>query len=448
MDFGSSDPQHGQIDRNDGYLAVGRRVVDSSEILIAIWNGKPAMGRGGTGDIVKHAVATGHLVFWINSQDPQRPACQVTGFEKTTDGSTPYPVTCPLPTIAQTISPRFHRLAAYNRDQALHLPAMRAIINIKTSELQKHYQHAGLPDTTVQAIRKYLLPHYAYADQLATRYQTLYLRSAIMLYGLAAFAVTVVVAQVLFFPHSLWLIAFEIAAMLMAVLLLRLAKIEAWHEKWLNDRHVAERLGTALFTVMLKYTTNLSNSSAVSILPFYHSPEGWFVESIRLVMDRVRCASGFDCHVSLDSLKSLLVNGWIRHQAKWHARNAIRKLKAAKHFHHIGLILFLSTLLMAVLHLLGVGHEHEVGKGITFLAIVLPAWAAAVHAVGTLLDWERIAARSERMSEVLNDFALQIERAPDLQVLKAEVAVAEQIVVAENQEWLASLSFHELQLPV
>ncbi|MBL7260663.1 hypothetical protein [Paractinoplanes lichenicola] len=39
----------------DAYLAAGKAVVDNCDLLIAVWDGKPAVGRGGTGDIVRYA---------------------------------------------------------------------------------------------------------------------------------------------------------------------------------------------------------------------------------------------------------------------------------------------------------------------------------------------------------------------------------------------------------
>lgn len=37
------------------FMAAGRFVADRSEILIAVWNGQPAAGLGGTGDVVEYA---------------------------------------------------------------------------------------------------------------------------------------------------------------------------------------------------------------------------------------------------------------------------------------------------------------------------------------------------------------------------------------------------------
>lgn len=39
----------------DAYLATGYRVVDLSGLLIALWDGEPAKGKGGTADVVEYA---------------------------------------------------------------------------------------------------------------------------------------------------------------------------------------------------------------------------------------------------------------------------------------------------------------------------------------------------------------------------------------------------------
>lgn len=54
--------------RNIAYENVGRYVVDNCDFLIAIWNGKPASGQGGTGDIVEYARKINRPILWINSE--------------------------------------------------------------------------------------------------------------------------------------------------------------------------------------------------------------------------------------------------------------------------------------------------------------------------------------------------------------------------------------------
>lgn len=40
---------------NEAYAAAGRWIVDHSDHLIAVWDGQPARGIGGTGDVVAYA---------------------------------------------------------------------------------------------------------------------------------------------------------------------------------------------------------------------------------------------------------------------------------------------------------------------------------------------------------------------------------------------------------
>jgi hypothetical protein len=57
-------------DANAAYEAVGRWVLLHSDILIAIWNGKPAAGQGGTGQIVQEALAERIATVWVRPHDP------------------------------------------------------------------------------------------------------------------------------------------------------------------------------------------------------------------------------------------------------------------------------------------------------------------------------------------------------------------------------------------
>ena len=50
----------------DAYLAAGQRVVDRSELLIAVWDGLPATGLGGTADVVRYAVMQRKKTIHLN----------------------------------------------------------------------------------------------------------------------------------------------------------------------------------------------------------------------------------------------------------------------------------------------------------------------------------------------------------------------------------------------
>lgn len=56
--------------REAAYEAVGRIVVDQSDLLIAIWDGAAARGGGGTAHVVHDALERQLPVIWITAQPP------------------------------------------------------------------------------------------------------------------------------------------------------------------------------------------------------------------------------------------------------------------------------------------------------------------------------------------------------------------------------------------
>jgi hypothetical protein len=111
---------------------------------------------------------------------------------------------------------------------------------------------------------------------------------------------------------------------------------------------------------------------------------------------------------------------------------------------------------MAILHLAGVGHGGYAGESrlfnlnewITFLALVLPAWAGAVHAVTAQLELERIAERSHRMTVALEWLAHRATRATTFDELIETVHETAELMMMENHEWWVLLSFQGARLHV
>lgn len=50
----------------NSYLLAGKRIVDLSEIVFAVWDGKPAAGKGGTADVVIYAKQMDKKVIHLN----------------------------------------------------------------------------------------------------------------------------------------------------------------------------------------------------------------------------------------------------------------------------------------------------------------------------------------------------------------------------------------------
>jgi hypothetical protein len=53
--------------RGEGYLAAGKYILENSDCLLAIWDGKQAQGMAGTGEIVTPARERGMPLVWIHA---------------------------------------------------------------------------------------------------------------------------------------------------------------------------------------------------------------------------------------------------------------------------------------------------------------------------------------------------------------------------------------------
>lgn len=59
----------------DAFLAAGHRVANRSDVLIAVWDGEQAQGKGGTADIVRYSQDKGKktVIIWPQGISRQRP---------------------------------------------------------------------------------------------------------------------------------------------------------------------------------------------------------------------------------------------------------------------------------------------------------------------------------------------------------------------------------------
>ena len=53
--------------REDAYLAGGQYLLDHCDVILAVWDGQGAQGRGGTGHIVELAKGLGLPVAWVHA---------------------------------------------------------------------------------------------------------------------------------------------------------------------------------------------------------------------------------------------------------------------------------------------------------------------------------------------------------------------------------------------
>jgi hypothetical protein len=461
--------------RNAAYRMAGRSVVNRCDVLIAIWNGKPAAKVGGTGDIVPYAIQQGRPVLWINSEQPE---AAVTLLTKTPSSfAEPWPANGDndpmqgayideFPTRAKQISLGFHRLAALQRDPALDTALFANKLSENQSRLKSALQPFGLVQAA-EAIGRTITPPTVRADMLAQRYQLLHRASVCLIYTLALAAVPVAVAQHVFWPDHHWIIALEILFLLAAWGLLRVNRRERWQEKYLNDRYLAEWLRRAQFEVLLSPASQSNSNIAtktvggrctatpvVGQVELYRGPETWFVDAFQQVIDHAagkihRDGTTTAAAIPLPTLRDALLKAWIEPQAGWHASKACNQHRKAKLGERMTFGLFAATLLFATIHLL-FGHmlEGGIGNSIALLAIVLPAAAATLHSIERFFHYERTADRSEQMARQLRRLADRVRAAETEDELRQAIRGVDAMMAREVEEWWIAGNLHRPGHPV
>jgi hypothetical protein len=410
-------------------------------------------------------VDRGRIVLWIDPSDVTSGAFVLRAEranDETASGRAPRGMRIePIPTRAKALSPNFHRLAGYNRDGA-----------VDEGQLEKEFTKAAdemagparaLPEPVRKALLETLLPHVVRADHLSRRYRALRNFSARLWPTIAAAVVTLMAFQVVFLPAHYWLAWVELLVLVLGYVSYRVSIYDAWHEKWLNDRRLAEGLRSAMFIALVRSEeeSSLERRRKLALeglsdriqdpLPFYSPANAWFVGVMKrlLAKERRHFASSLD----LDDddvrrvVSSFLKEAWIRDQAAYHEKHTKRRERIAARGKRLRLGMIGLLALVAIAHALGVGHEavesaspfSRIDLWLAFLTVSLPAWAAGFHVLLSLDDHERFAERSSLMASLLNGLSDELAQIDSRSQLLQSVSEADRILDLESAEWAESL---------
>lgn len=410
-----------QPSRTEAYAQVGRYVVDHCDLLIAVWDGKPASGQGGTAEIVEYARQKRCPYVSINPDDPARVAREPEG---------------------GIALEALRGLERYNAE-SLAEEQLRAGVAEESSRLAAAANNAQFPLADARAIWDYLLPYYVRADRLALRHQRRYFRAGSWVYALAATAVAVVASAVLFLPSVPGILWVEVALMAAVLAILWLASRRRWHIKWIDYRFLAERLRAALFLAV-------ANVEPAPLPPPRHlsrsdSSRDWLAGAFNAVW-----AAG--PHVSpiglshFEALRAFLIEAWIEDQRTYHDSKSRRHLRRHHRLARTGEVLFGLTFIAAVVHVLQVGPElfHH---GLAFVALVFPAIGGALGAIRTHREYLRNSLRFSEMVRHLEELKGEMKAVSSPERLAAMVREAEQTMLHETEDWRVVVGIHKPEAP-
>ena len=400
--------------RDDAYYKAGLYTVDNCDVLLAIWNGKPAAGMGGTAQIIDYAKKTDKWVFWINSENGS-----ITELNK--DKTLEY-------------------LTIYNKEK-FNSQEMKKSLEYHYNLLIKNATKSNLSLHFINQLNEILLPHFVRADILAQNYQKRYNVVGTLIYILSAGAVATVTIQLLFFPHIPQLIWFEVAEISIILLLIIISSKRDWHRKWIDYRFLAERLRTALFSSVANIKYEIT--SPPPHLKVSNEPQNWIVRAYTSIWNESHSSTK---QIPFKPFKKFLLNSWIDEQISYYKISAQKNLKNHKLFSRLGELFFVLTLIVASIHALNIEIFHNLSI-LPATAIILPAIAAAITGIRNNRDYSRNAKRYQQMAFYTSEIRDRIEKLNDLNSLVKLLDELNKMMLGEHQDWRVVVQFHKLEPP-
>lgn len=405
--------------RNEAYERVGRYVVDRCDALIALWNGQPAAGRGGTAEIVAYARKKKIPLLWIHTAE----GCRVI-YEPGEDF-------------------RKELLLGLDRYNGEKIAARRIEEHAArhVAFLEEQAGAAGLKSGTFRRQWDKLSEHFSRADILALRYQRLYYRAGSMIYALAAAAAATAAFQAIFLPSLPRIALLEVLFIAAVLVIVLIGNKRRWHDRWIDYRFLAERLRSAFFLSAAR--VGLESLRPPRVLRLVEPSREWIHAAFASVWSDRPPSPDVDSG-PLPGLKEFLLRAWVDDQKAYHGHTSLRHGRRYRKLSRIGLGFFAVTFAAALLHALHVGPAW-LQKTSLFLAIASPILAGALAAVRTHREYDRNSKRSAEMARHLEGLAETLERTETRAEFVALVKEIEETMLHENEDWRIVVRFHELE---
>lgn len=429
--------------RDESYEAAGRLVLRQSDVLIAIWDGKPEEGVGGTGQIVREARAVEIPILHINTEkDHDAILLNPRKASKEDDQLRERLLPALLPPFGDTEERTMAKLA----ESWFFSENLRGGWR-KAPDLPVELHHEG--DAVIRNA-------FEWADNHANHYASAYRRSYRLMYILGALAVLLAylgsTAESLpaGFPrdHRIYLAAEGIVIFFIGAFAVQ-GRRRHWHERWLDYRHLAENLR---MTRLLVLVGRVSSHVQIPVHLGKGDPrKTWFHFYLRSMVRHAGLVKTEMNDSYRKAFRNLLYEN-VLGQEKYHEGTGARCHLVHTYGHGIAQVLFIVAALACVAHFWVHGTNAE--PQVLFLnlgVIVLPAFAGAIGAILHHGESERIARRSEALEERLEELEAEIlaygDRVPSAQELGRLAEDFSRICLAELMDWRFLFLDRPLVLP-
>jgi hypothetical protein len=406
--------------REHAYEAAGQAVVDRSDIVIVIWDGKPARGRGGTAEIRAYALQRNKPVFWIRVDRDSAVLAEWPDLDAS----------------HMILSPgAWRRIDHYNR---LSLRS-RSFAKVPEALTLLGETARGQAGRTAELLVHHVWRYFVRADAVAGKFQKRWMWLTRLLYALAAIAVALVAAQVLFEPHHEGYAWFEFGTLVAVTVVVLVARFSHWHQRWISARYLAEQIRSLVFLGLAGVVTydDVSAGHGAEL-----AGESRWTE--RAVAEVWWSRPRNDLRDDPGVLRHVLEKAWILDQLHYHQGTSDKYGRRSRRFTVAAVGLFTLSAVAALLHSLG--HESQnPARLLSFFSIVIPAVGAAISGYAAQRDYARHSERSLRFAAELTEAQRQLRDAKDVAGIQKVVLSISRLMRGEATDWYAVVRSQELQ---
>jgi hypothetical protein len=416
------------------YESASHRVVARSDVLVALWDGKPSGGPGGTAETLLFAAELGKPCVWVPTYDGTEPCdnfkpgsapaflTDVRRRAAVSDGQEG-PDDESENSVAATLAGAFAELDEFNRAPLPSLPHLRSRIERELGTVDEVEDWIALPFARAAIL----------ADQFQSRFMlATWLIAALATGAAAALAVSVTQEH----PSQAWAWA-EVSALVSLFVLFVLVHLAGLHRRWLSYRLLAERFRSAFFIAPVG--VDFQRAAGLEAVFVERRSADWLQRGFEEIWESRPSAA---MPPEIEALRRRLADDWIGSQISYHARACRQHQLRGRLLTSLILACFLGTIAFAFMHAL-TKQFHELS---IVLTITLPVAAAAIGAVLTVRQHRALADRYRRMRADLVAVRRSLLRA-DAKTIGKATQEAARLVAEENGDWLGAMWFLDLEHP-
>jgi SMODS and SLOG-associating 2TM effector domain 1 len=426
-----------------GYEWASREMVDRADILLAVWDGRPSRGAGGTADTVRYALETRTPVVWLSTQDGNIRLDSGRGrvapaFSEAQANRTAGPHNGPTP--LERIRDIVEKLDRYNSIPTIlgrecrDLAGSEALEGTEVDPNEIIEGRFSGRDEMSEVIR-FIDPLYVWADRRSLFFQRWYKRGIELLFVTTFISVLVAAGVVAFgLPRKLFLC--EAGLLTVALVVVGTGRRLDMHDQWLDCRFIAERLRSFVFLKAAEVTERRKSGS----FEFDLASDSW----VQFVVSEVWTECPIvEQPVPTEVLRELLVETWTRPQIDYYRRSSERHRTQQHRVISFSVGLLCLTIVLALWHSLG--SDSDI-RGLNFVAISLPALGSTVAGISAQRQHQRHASIYARMATTLAGVQRRLIAAETPNDLQNLVWAAENAIRAENRDWGGVMRFHDFEV--